>query len=198
MQLQQRRSMPPSPLLQATHLVHNDSGTAHADSFDRFFETKVGDARSCSNSCKTSNRSQRRDKKKNYKKKSPKDNDKATRAVSNSPEEKGYSRKILKRRNTSRKSLKSENSKSKSLTVSHHSHEIDGDIEQKEKHNIAPIKEDTNKLEEAESQTQLPHKSHEQAVNLSDKESECAAASTIIHPEMTPTSLATQQTILLL
>ena len=62
-----------------------------------------------------------------------------------------------------------------------------GDIEQKEKHNIAPIKEDTNKLEEAESQTQLPHKSHEQAVNLSDKESECAAASTIIHPEMTPT-----------
>ena len=186
-QLQQRRSMPPSPLLQATHLVHNDSGTAHADSLDRFFETKVGDARSCSNSCKTSSRSQRRDKKKNYKKKSPKDNDKATRAVSNSPEEKSYSRTILKRRNTSRKSLKSENSKSKSLTVSHHSHEIDGDIEQEEKHNIVPIKEDTNKLEEAGSQTQLPHKSNEQAVNLSDKESECAAASTIIHSEMTPT-----------
>ena len=89
-QLQQRRSMPPSPLLQ-------DSGTAHADSLDWFFETKVGDARSCSNSCKSSSRSQRRDKKKNYKKKSPKDNDKATRAVSNSPEEKSYSRKILKR-----------------------------------------------------------------------------------------------------
>ena len=135
----------------------------------------------------TSSRSQRRDKKKNYKKKSPKDNDKATRAFSNPPEEKSYSRKILKRRNTSRKRLKSENSKSKSLTVSPHSHEIDGDIKQEKKQNIALIEEDTNKLEEAESQTQLPHKSHEQTVNLSDKESECAVASTMIHPEISPT-----------
>ena len=71
--------------------------------------------------------------------------------------------------------------------MSHHSHEIDGDVEQEEKHNIALIKEDINKLEVAEGQTQLPHKSHEQAVNLSDRESECAAASTMIHPEITPT-----------
>ena len=40
-QLQQRQPLPPSPLLQATHLVQNDSGGGHEDSLDRFFDMKV-------------------------------------------------------------------------------------------------------------------------------------------------------------
>ena len=59
-QPQQRKTMPPSPLLQATHLAHNDSGSARADSLDRFFDMKVGGSRSSSHSSKSSSRSKQR------------------------------------------------------------------------------------------------------------------------------------------
>ena len=49
--LQQRRSMPPSPLLQATHLVQqNDSRLPHTNSLDRFFDMRPARSHSLSGS----------------------------------------------------------------------------------------------------------------------------------------------------
>jgi serine/threonine protein kinase len=49
--LQHRRSMPPSPLLQATHLVQqNDSGLPHTNSLDRFFDMRPARSHSLSGS----------------------------------------------------------------------------------------------------------------------------------------------------
>ena len=57
--VQHRRSMPPSPLLQATHLLlnHQDSGLPHTShSLDRFFDMQPGEK---SQSSKASNRSRK-------------------------------------------------------------------------------------------------------------------------------------------
>ena len=52
--LQHRRSMPPSPLLQATHLVQqNDFGLHHTSSLDRFFDMRPGKGRLKSHSSKS-------------------------------------------------------------------------------------------------------------------------------------------------
>ena len=59
-QLQHRRSMPPSPLLQATHLINHNTGSVHADSLDRFFDMRIGDSRSGSLSGKSCSRGEHR------------------------------------------------------------------------------------------------------------------------------------------
>ena len=147
-QIQQRRSMPPSPLLQATHLAHNDSGSGRAESLDRFFEVRVGEGRSCSNSTsKSSSKNRKRD----MKGEESEEDGKAVLAASKSLED--------ERSNLKENKRKSQQSKSESETASVHGVAKEKDVnevdaKQKYMHTFGLVEEDTNKLE-AENQKQL-------------------------------------------
>ena len=114
--LKQERSMPPSPLLQATHLLNNDPTSAHADSLDRFFDMRVDDRRSQSKSCESSSRSRRTNIKSN--KKSRKGDNKVQTA-SNSK-----SSSVTSRKCKLKKSQHSSRSKSKSSSDCHSKHQV--------------------------------------------------------------------------
>ena len=189
-QLQQRRSVPPSPLLQATHLIHNDSGSAQAESLDRFFDMRVGDgnkSQSRSQSCKSNSRSQQRGGKKSVKQHNVK--------VAFVPKLQSCSRKASGMKSTSQKSQCS--SRSKSLTVSSDSLKVASSEAQ------APegVREGIRQNTEAQSRLLLSaggvgteedqqnknsassDQSHDLELRYSHGRS---IASTIVHPESTP------------
>ena len=121
-QPQQRKTMPPSPLLQATHLAHNDSGSARADSLDRFFDMKVGGShsRSSSHSSKSSSRSKQRGSNKQRESDidSERQQNRRLEFASRSSEGKSSSRRASVGKNGAQRSLQCSRSQSESLKES--------------------------------------------------------------------------------
>ena len=176
--VKQGSSMPPSPLLQATHLLNNDPASAHADSLDRFFDMRVGDGRSQSKSCESSSRSRRTNIKSN---KMSRKGDNKVQTASNSLGEKSSSV-------TSRKCQHS--SRTKSSSDCHSKHQVvDTKVDTGE--NIAktqsnlPLAAKVNNVETPKQTCSSDDRHNSEFRYLSLKQGE-SDTGILIHPDTTP------------
>ena len=180
-QLHQRCAMPPSPLLQATHLLQNNSGSAHADSLDRFFDMRVGDggSRSHSQSCKSSSRN-------SCKRTSNLDNMKA----------KSPSEDKIEISSAKHKSQQSSRSKSKSQTSSSGCHSMHKEAAKEDNQNHSGIPLAAESVNNRETEEALQDKrsdkhsssdqSHNSELRYSSFKVGRSVASTLIHPDTAP------------
>ena len=166
-QLQQRQPVPPSPLLQATHLVQNDSG--HADSLDRFFDMKVNESKSHSHSHGTTSRSQPQ-----Y---GPRD--KLSENIQNSPLEKTRKTSGENHRSRSSKSLTSSSDSGKAAAS-------EGDRD-KPQFRLPPLGTVKDHLQNKISDKHSPRQSQDSRFRDSSEKQGLTVALTEVQPESSPT-----------